>query len=227
MTDAVFLDRDGVINQLVFFPDFGIIDSPLNPEQFKLMPGAAEAIKTFNRLSLKVIVVSNQPGIAKGKMSEELFDEIRQKMKSILAKNGAHVDGEYYCLHHPEAVKVEFKVKCDCRKPQPGLILKAAKEFGLKTAECYMVGDGLTDIKAGKAVGCTSILIGTVKCDSCRLMETMAVRPDIITDSLLGASKIIEREVSGNKEIFVDTTKLKEIEEENGEEVKQEFSLDG
>ncbi len=86
MTDAVFLDRDGVINQLVFYPDLGLIDSPLNPAEFKLMPGAAEAIKTFNRLGLKVIVVSNQPGIAKGKMSEELFEEIRQKMKNLLAK---------------------------------------------------------------------------------------------------------------------------------------------
>ena len=74
MTNAVFLDRDGVINHLVFNPDLGLIDSPLNPNEFKLMPGAAEAIKKFNRLGLKVIVVSNQPGIAKGKMSEELFD---------------------------------------------------------------------------------------------------------------------------------------------------------
>ncbi len=77
MTDAVFLDRDGVINQLVFYPDLGLIDSPLNPTEFKLIPGAAEAIKTFNRLGLKVIVVSNQPGIAKGKMNQDLFDQIR------------------------------------------------------------------------------------------------------------------------------------------------------
>ena len=213
MTNAVFLDRDGVINQLVFFPDLGLIDSPLNPEQFKLMPGAAEAIKKFNRLGLKVIVVSNQPGIAKGKMSEQLFDAIRQKMKSLLAENGAHVDGEYYCLHHPEALRVEFKVKCHCRKPQPGLILKAAKELELKTSKCYMIGDGLTDIKAGQAVSCKSILIGQLKCDLCRLMETMAVKPDIITSSLLDASKIIEKEMKDNVQIFVDTTNFKEIKE--------------
>jgi len=196
MTEAVFLDRDGVINQLVFFPDLGLIDSPLNPTQFKLIPGAAEAIKMLNHLKLKVIVVSNQPGIAKGKMSEELFDKICQKMKILLAKNGAHLDGEYYCLHHPKAKRREFKVECDCRKPQPGLILKAAKDFGLDTSKCYMVGDGLTDIKAGSVVGCKLILIGEVKCDMCRLMEVMAVKPDIITHSLLDASKIIEKEVS-------------------------------
>ena len=223
MTDAVYLDRDGVINQLVFYPDLGLIDSPLNPTEFKLIPGAAEAIKTFNRLGLKVVVVSNQPGIAKGKMSEELFDEIRQEMKSLLAKEGAHVDGEYYCLHHPEAKRVEYRVKCHCRKPQPGLILKAAKELGLKTSKSYMIGDGVTDIKAWQAVGCKSIFIGSVKCDLCRLMETMAVKPDIITSSLLHASKIIEKEMTETKEIFVDTANNKEIEEKNIEKVRQEF----
>jgi D-glycero-D-manno-heptose 1,7-bisphosphate phosphatase len=223
MTDAVFLDRDGVINQLVFNPDLGLVDSPLNPAEFKLISGAAEAIKTFNRLGLKVIVVSNQPGIAKGKMSEENFDGIREKMKSLLAKNNAHIDGEYYCLHHPEAQRVEFKVKCRCRKPQPGLLLKAAKELGLKTSKSYMIGDGVTDIKAGQAVGCKSILIGAVKCDLCKLMETMAVKPDVITSSLLNASKIIEKEMTETKEIFVDTSNNKEIEEKSGEKVRQEF----
>jgi D-glycero-D-manno-heptose 1,7-bisphosphate phosphatase len=223
MTEAVFLDRDGVINQLVFYPDLGLIDSPLNPGEFKLIQGAAEAIKTFNRLGLKVIVVSNQPGIAKGKMSEELFDEIRQKMKSLLAKNGAHLDGEYYCLHHPDAKRVEFKVKCHCRKPEPGLILKSASDLGLKTSKSYMIGDGLTDIKAGQAVGCKSILIGALKCDLCRLMETMAVKPDVITSSLLNASKIIEKQMTETTEIFVDTTNNNELDEKNGEKVGQEF----
>ena len=218
MTDAVFLDRDGVINQLALFPDFGLIDSPLNPQQFKLMPDAAEAIKTFNRLGLKVVVVSNQPAIAKGKMSMELFEEIRQKMKRSLAKNGAHLDGEYYCFHHPEAKRVEYKVKCNCRKPQPGLILKAAKELDVKTSKSYMIGDGLTDIKAGQAVGCKSILIGKIKCDLCRLMESMAVKPDIITPSLFAASKIIEKEMSKKNEIFVDTINVKET-ERNGEKI--------
>ena len=218
MTDAVFLDRDGVINQLALFPDFGLIDSPLNPQQFKLMPDAAEAIKTFNRLGLKVVVVSNQPAIAKGKMSMDLFEEIRQKMKRSLAKNGAHLDAEYYCFHHPEAIRVEYKVKCNCRKPQPGLILKAAKELDVKTSKSYMIGDGLTDIKAGQAVGCKSILIGKIKCDLCRLMESMAVKPDIITPSLFAASKIIEKEMSEKNEIFVDTTNVKET-ERNGEKI--------
>lgn len=213
MTDAVLLDRDGVINQLAFFPDLGLIDSPLNPEQFILMPDAAEAIKLFNGLGLKVIVVSNQPAIAKGKMSEKLFDKIRHKMKILLEEKGAHLDGEYYCFHHPEAEKPELKVKCDCRKPLPGLILKAAKDFGLDLCECYMIGDGLTDIKAANAAGCKSILIGNLKCDSCRLMETMAIKPDIIAHSLFEASKIIENELNDKLKIYVDAANLTEMKE--------------
>jgi D-glycero-D-manno-heptose 1,7-bisphosphate phosphatase len=196
MTDAVFLDRDGVINRLAFFPELGIIDSPLNPSQFRLIPGAAEAIRNFNSLGLKVIIVSNQPAIAKGKMSEELFDKIRSKMKTLLEKKGAHVDAEYYCFHHPHAKRQKFKAVCDCRKPKPGLILQAKQDFGLDTSKCYMIGDGLLDIKAGHAVGCKCILIGELKCDLCRRMEAMQVKPDLIAPSLLAASKIIEGELS-------------------------------
>jgi D-glycero-D-manno-heptose 1,7-bisphosphate phosphatase len=193
---AVFLDRDGVINKLVFYPDFGLIDSPLNPAQFELVSGAAEAIRTFNQLGLKVIVVSNQPGIAKGKMSEALFEKIRLKMKKSLKQKGAHIDAEYYCFHHPDAERVEFRVTCNCRKPKPGLILQAKKDFALEISECYMIGDGLTDIKAGNAAGCPSILIGQFKCDLCRQMEVMAVKPTHIVSSLLEASRFIEKEVS-------------------------------
>ncbi len=196
MTHAVFLDRDGVINQLVFHPDLGLIDSPLNPTQFKLIPGAAEAIKLFNQLGLKVIVISNQPAIAKGKMSETLFSLVQLKMKRLLAKNGAHVDAEYYCFHHPHAERPEYKKICNCRKPKPGLILQAKADFNLDVSKCYMIGDALTDIKAGHDAGCKSIFLGELKCDLCRQMETMAVKPHNIASSLLDASKIIEKEVS-------------------------------
>lgn len=196
MTDAVFLDRDGVINRLAFFPELGLIDSPLNPAQFELIPGAAEAIHRFNTLGLKVIVVSNQPAIAKGKMTKELFEKVRLKMGLLLAEKGAHVDAEYYCFHHPQAVKQEYKAVCDCRKPQPGLILQAKKDFALVSSQCYLIGDGLTDIKAGQAAGCTTILIGELKCDLCRQMEVMQVKPNFIANSLLDASEIIEKKMN-------------------------------
>jgi D,D-heptose 1,7-bisphosphate phosphatase len=195
MKQAVFLDRDGVINELVFFPEHGIIDSPLNPKQFKLLPGAAEGIRALNDLGFKVIVVSNQPTVAKGKSTQALFEKIRLKMKKLLEKEGAHVDAEYYCMHHPNAAVQELKMKCDCRKPEPGLILKAAKDFDLDLSKSYLVGDGITDIKAGNAVGCKTILIGELKCDLCRRMEDENVKPDVIARSLLEASKLIGKEL--------------------------------
>jgi len=201
MTRAVFLDRDGVINEIVYFPEFGVLDSPLNPRQFRLLPGVAEAIRTFNRLGLKVIVASNQPGIAKGKMTEKVFERVRLKMKRLLKQRGAYIDAEYYCFHHPSAKDAKYRDNCDCRKPKPGLILRAAKDFGLDLSECYVVGDGLTDIKAGRAVGCRTFLIGNLKCDLCRLMEDECVKPDLIVPSLLHAFKIIEGEVNGNGNI--------------------------
>ena len=190
------MDRDGVINEVAYFPELGLLDSPLNPDQFRLLPDVPEAIRTLNSLGLKVIVVSNQPAIAKGKMTMELFERIRTKMRVELLKHGAYIDGEYYCLHHPEAKLAEYRVNCDCRKPKPGLILKAAKDFSLELSECYVVGDSLTDVEAGKNAGCRSILIGKMKCDLCRLMDENDCRPAHIVPSLLHASKIIEKEVN-------------------------------
>lgn len=197
MGRAVFLDRDGVINELVYFPELGIIDSPLNPDQFRLVAGVAKAIRRFNELGLKVIVVSNQPAVAKGKMTMRLFEEMRAKMIGMLKDEGARIDGEYYCFHHPEAKLPEYRVSCECRKPKPGLLLMAARDFKLNLKECYMVGDGLTDVAAGRSVGCKTILIGSLKCDLCRLMDVMGVKPDYIVPSLNHASEIIEREVGG------------------------------
>jgi len=197
MTRAVFLDRDGVINEVVYFPELGVLDSPLNPKQFRLLPGVADAIKVFNQLGLKVVVVSNQPSMAKEKMTEEAFRKVRLKMRRELERRGARIDAEYYCFHHPLARDVRYRANCDCRKPKPGLLLRAAKDLGLDLSRCYMVGDSLTDVKAGKAVGCRSFLIGYLKCDLCRLIEDEGVKPDLIVPSLLHGSKIIEREVNG------------------------------
>ena len=190
---GVLLDRDGVINELVCFPEIGTIDSPLNPDQFRLLPDVAKAIRTLNELGFKVVVVSNQPGIAKGKMTEELFEKVRSRMKKELAKEGAHLDAEYYCLHHPDAVKEEYKVNCECRKPKPGLFLKASSELGIDPSRSFSVGDSLMDIKAGKAAGYKTILIGSMKCDLCKLMDQENARPDFIVGSLINAVDIIRK----------------------------------
>ena len=195
MERAVFLDRDGVINEIACFPELGLLDSPLNPDQFKLLPGVTEAVRGFNELGIKVIVVSNQPPIGKGKTTWFLFEEMRKKMRMELQLHGAHLDGEYYCFHHPKAKLAEYRAICECRKPEPGLILKAAKDFNLDLSGCYLVGDSLTDIEAGRRAGCTTLLIGKMKCDLCRYMTELGIRPDFVAPSLLHAFKVIEREV--------------------------------
>ena len=197
MTKAVFLDRDGTINEIIYYPDLGIIDSPFTAEQFKLLPGVGEAIKILNQNGFKVIIASNQPGIAKGHFSVDIFEEIKEKMRTELVKYGARLDAEYYCLHHPEAKKEEYKKNCECRKPKPGLLLKAAKDLNINLAESWMVGDSLTDIEAGKRAGCKTILIGRMKCELCKLMGNRNT-PDHIAKDLCSAIDVIkEKEIKG------------------------------
>lgn len=193
---AVFLDRDGVINEIVYFPELGVLDSPLNPKQFKLLPGVAKAIRIFNRLGLKVVVTSNQPAIAKGKMTKELFEKIQLKMRRELRKGGARIDAEYYCFHHPSAKYAKYRIRCKCRKPKPGLLLMAAKDLGLDLSKSYLAGDSLTDIEAGRAVGCKTFLIGYLKSYLAKLIDDKGVRPDFIVPSLRHAARIIKKEVS-------------------------------
>ena len=190
-TRAVFVDRDGVINELVYFPDHGIIDTPFTVEQLKLMPGASLAIKKLHSAGYQVVIISNQPGIAKGHLSQATFDKIREKMHAELAKDGATVDDEYYCFHHPEAIIPRFRTSCDCRKPKPGMLLKAAHEMGIDLSLSWFIGDNLSDIKAGKNAGCRTILIGKMKCELCDLMDKEGIKPDFIHTSLLEAAQFI------------------------------------
>jgi D-glycero-D-manno-heptose 1,7-bisphosphate phosphatase len=193
---AVFLDRDGVINELVYHQEQEVIDSPFTPGQFKLVPGITGALKALHNAGYLAILVSNQPGIAKGHMTLNNFRLIRQKMNSELMKDGAELDGEYYCLHHPEAVVEEYRVQCDCRKPLPGLLFKAARENDVDLKGSWMIGDNLSDIQAGKAAGCRTILIGTAKCDLCRLMTENNIFPDKIFGNVAEAvrKQILEKE---------------------------------
>jgi D-glycero-D-manno-heptose 1,7-bisphosphate phosphatase len=184
---AVFLDRDGVINEIVYYPDAGRIDSPFNVAQFKLLPQVGEAIALINAMGMKAVVVSNQPGIARNNFPEKTLEEIDRRMTQDLAARGAHVDAIYYCRHHPEGTNREYAVDCDCRKPRPGLLLQAAREMDIDLSASYMVGDGLTDMQAGRNAGCKTILVGRKKCDLCHVMEDMDVRPDLIVGSLMEA----------------------------------------
>ena len=187
MSRAVFLDRDGVINELVYHQEQEVIDSPFTPGQFKLIPGVTEALKALHSAGYLTILVSNQPGIAKGHMTAKNLELIKQKMSSELNREGAALDGEYYCLHHPEALVEKYRVACDCRKPLPGLLFKAAQEKNIDLKESWIIGDNLSDIQAGKAAGCRTILIGTMKCELCGLMNEKNVFPDKIFGNIVEA----------------------------------------
>jgi D-glycero-D-manno-heptose 1,7-bisphosphate phosphatase len=159
MNRAVFLDRDGVINAALYNPAEGKFDSPYRLEDFRLLPGAAQAIRQINSLEFLAVVVSNQPGVAKGKCDFAFLEALNQRLHWELARQGAHLDAIYYCLHHPQAQVESLRLSCDCRKPEPGLLLRAAHELGIDLARSYMVGDSPADIAAGLAAGCRAILL--------------------------------------------------------------------
>ncbi len=188
---AIFLDRDGVINNLVYHQERGIIDSPFTVEQLNLLPGVDEAIRKFHEMDYKVVLVSNQPAIAKGYLSEETFEAIRKKMKKELAKGGAFLDGEYYCLHYPEAKVERLKTNCECRKPRPGLLLQAARDMNIDLSQSWMIGDGLTDINAGENAGCRTILLVRMKGEFCHLLDEERIKPDTIATNLNEAAQFI------------------------------------
>jgi D-glycero-D-manno-heptose 1,7-bisphosphate phosphatase len=181
MRKAVFLDRDGVINEMVPSPEGP--DSPRSVDEFRLLPGAGTAIKSLNDLGLPVVIVSNQPGIAKGKLCADDLDAMTELMRNQLRETLAVIDGVYYCLHHPQAVNAEYRVVCDCRKPKPGLLTRAGLEMDLALAGSYMVGDRPTDIRAGKSVGCTTLFVASGTADD--------AEADYACDDLVAAARLI------------------------------------
>ncbi len=155
---AIFLDRDGVL----------IKDMDKNPivENFELLDNVPEAIKKINQSGYLAIVVTNQPMIAKGFVTFEQVDDVHKLLETELGKDGAYLDDIYFCPHHPEkgfAGEIpELKVDCNCRKPKPGMLLKAAQDYHIDLSQSWMIGDRESDIKAGKAAGCKTVLIGTL-----------------------------------------------------------------
>ena len=153
---AIFLDRDGTINKYVGFLR--------NIEEFELLDGVAEAIRRLNESGWLCIVATNQPVIARGEVTVPELEEIHNKMETLLGLEGAYIDGLYYCPHHPhkgyEGEVPELKVECECRKPKPGMLLRAAADFNIDLEQSWMVGDGENDVRAGKAAGCRTCLLG-------------------------------------------------------------------
>ena len=153
---CVFLDRDGTLNKYVgFLRDI---------DQLELLPGAAEAVRRINASGYLAIVVTNQPVIARGEVTVPQLQEIHNKLETLLGREGAYLDAIYYCPHHPhkgyEGEVPELKFDCDCRKPKPGMLLKAAEDFHIDLSASYMVGDGDNDVQCGLNAGCTPVKIG-------------------------------------------------------------------
>lgn len=179
---AIFLDRDGTINKYVgFLKDIN---------DYELLPGAAEAISLINSSGYLAIVATNQPVVARGEVTVNQLNIIHNKMETLLGKQGAYIDGLYYCPHHPhkgyKGEIEELKINCDCRKPKTGMLIKASKDFNISLADSWMIGDGENDVRAGKSAGCKTAFIGNGEYSQ-----------DITACSLLDAVKQIIKIVDG------------------------------
>lgn len=188
---AIFLDRDGVINE-----DFGWIASP---EKLEIYPFAAKAIARANQAGFLVVVVTNQSVIARGLCSTNILERIHAKMEEELADGGARVDAIFFCPHHPDYSEGEL---CACRKPETGLVDKAVRGFGIEPAESYMIGDKTSDIQTGINAGMQTILVRTGKAGKDGQFRVSA---DWIEDDLLSAiTRILHEETIASKKKVAD-----------------------
>jgi histidinol-phosphate phosphatase family protein len=184
--EAIFLDRDGTINVEV--------DLLYKVEDLKLIEGVDKAIKVFNDLMIPVIVVTNQPVVARNLCDEATLQNIHQHLRDMLAEHHAHVDEIYYCPHHPEKNHPDgnpaYRIECECRKPKIGMLKMAEKKFGLNLKNCFMIGDTTTDILTGKNAGCHTILIKTGYMGNDKKHN---VKADYEFETLLGAAIFIRK----------------------------------
>jgi D-glycero-D-manno-heptose 1,7-bisphosphate phosphatase len=189
---AIFLDRDGVINRLIYHKDMGLVDSPFTISQFQMLPRVADAVRLLNDLQLPVIVVSNQPGIAKKHFSTATLRSFDRKLNDSLRAARAHVDAIYYCVHHPQSLVPALRKRCACRKPGVGMLRRAAKDFDISLRNSFMIGDGLTDIEAGNRAGCRTIFVGRWKCECCGFIRPPGLRPDFVAKDLWEAAQLVQ-----------------------------------
>jgi D-glycero-D-manno-heptose 1,7-bisphosphate phosphatase len=177
MRGAVFLDRDGTINEEVHYLD--------DPDRFYLIPGAAQAIRLLNEADILTIVVSNQAGVGRGYFSATTVEAIHEQLANQLFGHGAHIDAIYYCVHHPNE-------GCDCRKPKTGMLKQAAREHSIDTYLSFMVGDKMSDLEAGRQVGCQTVLVLTGHGEKAReSLQATYFRPDYVSLDLRDAVKWI------------------------------------
>ncbi len=180
---AVLLDRDGVINRLI--TERGSRETPTTPEELELLPGAPEALARLKQAGYVLVIVTNQPNVAKGKSTYEQHAAIEERLRSLVGVET--LEAIYTCLHHPDPTQVvrrELLAKCDCRKPKPGLILQAQRELGLNLGESWLIGDSETDIIAGQAAG--------IPTDRLIFIGQVSTLTHVVAPSLLEATLYIE-----------------------------------
>lgn len=158
---AVFLDRDGVLNALVLNPANGKMESPLVPEDLRLLEGVLPALQSLQAAGYPLILVSNQPNYALGKCSIDTLAAIHQRLTGKLARAGVALTRVCYCLHHPQGIVDGYSGLCVCRKPSPWFLLRARDDFALSLSESWMIGDRSTDIQCARSAGARSIRIAS------------------------------------------------------------------
>lgn len=182
---AVFIDRDGTMSEEVGYVN--------HLSRFKLLQNTAAAIKMLNDAGILAIVATNQAGVARGYFVEDMIGKVHEKLKNELARAGAHLDAIYYCPHHPSAGKPPYRTDCDCRKPRPGMILKAKDEFDIDLKRSYMIGDKISDVEFGQKLGLKSVMVmtGYGIGEYEHQHQDWKTTPDFMAEDLLGAVKWI------------------------------------
>jgi len=182
---AVFIDRDGTISEEVGYVN--------HPSRFRVFPYSAEAIRVLNDAGWLAIVVTNQAGVARGYFAEDVIHKIHDQLTQDLQNASARLDAIYYCAHHPSVGEPPYRFDCDCRKPKPGLIERAAKDFDIDLAASWMAGDRYSDIELARNAGLKSafVLSGYGRGEWEYQSQTWQQRPDLVCENLLEAVKSI------------------------------------
>jgi histidinol-phosphate phosphatase family protein len=182
---AVFVDRDGTLIEEVGYLD--------RVERLTLYPWTTDAIRALNRAGLKIVLVSNQSGVARGFFTEAVVDEVHRYMESLLQAGGAHIDAYYYCPHHPDGKVSGYARHCDCRKPGRGLIDRATRELGVDPARSFVVGDRWLDVALARTVGARGVLVRTGYGATEERRPPLECSADAIVDNFAGAASWILR----------------------------------
>ena len=188
---AVFLDRDGTLIEEVGYLD--------RPDRVRLYPWATDAIRALNRAGIRVVMVTNQSGIARGFFDEAMVDRIHRRIADLLGSGGAHIDAYYYCPHHPDGAVPAYACRCECRKPGRALVDRAAAAFGIDPTQSFAVGDRWFDVALARTVGAKGVLVRTGYGAGEAEAPTHGVRPDVVVDNLAGAASWILGTLMGNR----------------------------